>query len=423
MKDTMVKLDDDHKLTDIGLIPKDWEVGLLESQTILKARIGWQGLTTSEYQKSGKYYLITGTEFKNGKIEWDDCYFVTKHRYCQDKNIQIRKGDVLITKDGSIGKVAYIDTGLRQATLNSGVFVARPINNQYDNRLFYYLLMSDIFLTFLAKLSAGSTINHLYQKDFVNFKFPLPNNKSEQTAIANVLSETDELIEKLDELIEKKKSIKIGVMQKLLTGRKRLPGFTGEWGERSLGELIRIQGGYSFLSTKFKSYGIPVIRISNIVEERISLRDTIFYHEFEIPKEYKIFKWDLLIAMSGATTGKTGVYLSDKTGYLNQRVGKFVIKDKNILSNKYLSYFIKSDKFTKGIQKELAAGAQPNISGKQIENIELSIPLNKPEQTAIANILSEMDSEIEKLENKLEKYRKIKAGMMQQLLTGKIRLV
>lgn len=137
--------------------------------SILKARIGWQGLTTNEYLASGEYFLVTGTDFKEGKICWDTCSFVDRSRYIQDKNIQLQSGDVLITKDGTIGKVAYVDNLLGASTLNSGVFVIRPKQSDYMPHFLYYVFNSSIFETFLHQLSAGSTINHLYQKYFSNY--------------------------------------------------------------------------------------------------------------------------------------------------------------------------------------------------------------------------------------------------------------
>ena len=169
------KVKDGYKKTIIGILPEDWNVNRLFENSSLKARIGWQGLTTAEYLDTGDYFLITGTDFNNGRIDWNNCHYVSKQRYNQDKNIQIKLGDVLVTKDGTIGKVAYIDKILKEATLNSGVFVIRPIDNAYNPEYFYHVLMSSIFTDFLNKLSAGSTISHLYQKDFIHFSFPVPN--------------------------------------------------------------------------------------------------------------------------------------------------------------------------------------------------------------------------------------------------------
>ena len=194
----------------------------LVANSTLKARIGWQGLTTAEYLDSGYSYLITGTDFNNGKIAWDTCHYVDKHRYDQDTNIQVVNGDVLITKDGTIGKVAIVSGLTKKATLNSGVFVLRPKGNTYNNRYVYYVLLSQIFIDFLDKLAAGSTINHLYQKDFVTFEFGVPPTVIEQTAIAEILSDMDAEIDALVAKLNKLRNIKQGMMSELLTGRIRL---------------------------------------------------------------------------------------------------------------------------------------------------------------------------------------------------------
>ncbi len=194
----------------------------LVANSTLKARIGWQGLTTAEYLDSGYSYLITGTDFANGKIAWDTCHYVDKHRYDQDPNIQVVNGDVLITKDGTIGKVAIVSGLSKKATLNSGVFVLRPKSSAYDHRYVYYVLLSHIFTDFLDKLAAGSTINHLYQKDFINFEFDVPPTVAEQTAIAEILSDMDAEIDALTAKLNKLRHIKQGMMSELLTGRIRL---------------------------------------------------------------------------------------------------------------------------------------------------------------------------------------------------------
>lgn len=202
---------------------EEWEELNFAESAKLKARIGWQGLTTSEYLQSGFAYLITGTDFHSGKIKWDTCHFVDEKRYKQDLNIQIKKHDILLTKDGTIGKVAYISDIQKPTTLNSGVFVIRPAKeNSFDPNFVYHVLNSFIFDNFLAKLSAGSTINHLYQKDFVGFTFKAPSELVEQQAIAQVLSDIDSEIEKLEKKLAKYQQIKQGMMQELLIGRIRL---------------------------------------------------------------------------------------------------------------------------------------------------------------------------------------------------------
>ncbi|MBM4453649.1 MAG: restriction endonuclease subunit S [Chloroflexi bacterium] len=200
----------------------EWELLNMSEKSTLKARIGWQGLTTAEYLQSGEYYLVTGTDFVNGRVNWSSCCFVSSERYAQDRNIQLRSKDILLTKDGTIGKVGFIDYLPGPATLNSGVFVIRPREGAYDPRFFYYILTSRIFDDFLTKLKAGSTISHLYQKDFVNFSFPAPATLDEQTAIAGVLSDMGAEIAALGQRLDKTRSLKQGMMQELLTGRVRL---------------------------------------------------------------------------------------------------------------------------------------------------------------------------------------------------------
>lgn len=200
----------------------DWIPINLAKKSKLKARIGWQGLTTAEYLESGYAYLVTGTDFEDGHINWDECHFVTSDRYFQDINIQLTNGDVLITKDGTIGKVALVDGLTKPATLNSGVFVVRPINNAYSAHFLYYVLESRVFRDFLDMLSAGSTIVHLYQKDLVNFSFMAPRTIQEQEAIASIIYDMDCEVRKLEKKLRKYQKIKQGMMRDLLTGKIRL---------------------------------------------------------------------------------------------------------------------------------------------------------------------------------------------------------
>ena len=201
---------------------EDWVKINLAKNSRLKARIGWQGLTTAEYLDEGYSYLITGTDFKDGRINWNGCHYVDYYRYEQDPNIQVSNGDLLLTKDGTIGKVAYVSDLTRPATLNSGVFLIKPITDAYTSHFMFYVLESSVFKDFLQQLSAGSTINHLYQKDLVKFDLYVPPTKEEQESIADILSDMDSDILKLEEKLSKYQKIKQGMMGELLTGKGRL---------------------------------------------------------------------------------------------------------------------------------------------------------------------------------------------------------
>ena len=200
----------------------EWVKINLSKNSKLKARIGWQGLTTAEYLDEGYSYLITGTDFKDGRINWNGCHYVDYYRYEQDPNIQVSNGDLLLTKDGTIGKVAYVADLTRPATLNSGVFLVKPITGAYTAHFMFYVLESSVFKDFLQRLSAGSTINHLYQKDLVKFDLYVPPTKEEQETIAGILFDMDSDIHRLEEKLSKYQKIKQGMMEELLTGKVRL---------------------------------------------------------------------------------------------------------------------------------------------------------------------------------------------------------
>lgn len=183
----------------VGKIPNHWDSSKIKYNTYVKGRIGWQGLTTNEYIDEGPF-LITGTDFHNGLIDWNSCYHVSEERYEQDPYIQIQEEDLLITKDGTIGKIALVKNLPARATLNSGVFVTRPRNGTYSNAFMFWVLNSKVFDEYIEFIKTGTTISHLYQNTFVELAYPLPS-KNEQIKIAKYLDHKTHLI---DTLIEKK---------------------------------------------------------------------------------------------------------------------------------------------------------------------------------------------------------------------------
>jgi len=413
--------------TQAGFFPEKWdEINLAEHST-LKARIGWQGLTTAEYLSTGKFRLITGTDFLDGKVNWDGCHFVEKCRYDQDINIQVAVGDVLVTKDGTIGKIAYIDQLPGPATLNSGIFVIRPKNEKYNSLYFFYILSSSFFNDFLLQLQAGSTINHLYQKDFVNFNFPAPP-LEEQRAIAAALSDVDALLAALDALIAKKRLIKQGAMQELLTGQRRLPGFSGEWETKKLlDECTLVTKGTTptSLGKDFVNQGINFVKIESIAGDGKILKDKLAYIDEETNRllgRSQLQDKDILFSIAGAL-GRTAVVYKDLLpANTNQALAIIRLKPQSELTHDYLIGFLRSHIITKHIDLINVQAAQANLSLENIRDFEIRCP-SKLEQTAIAEILSDMDAEIQALEGRRTKTRLLKQGMMQELLTGRIRLI
>ena len=187
----------------------------------VKARIGWQGLTRKEYLEDGEYNLVTGIDFKGNKIDFDKCYYVTKQRYEQDKNIQLKVGDVLVTKDGTIGKVALIEELKKPATLNSGVFVVRDKKNKLIPQYLKSALLTSNFENFINSLKTGSTIAHLNQEAFLKYKIPVPAIE-EQKNFEMVSNQIDTQKIQLERLIANYKTLKKGLMQRLLTGKVKV---------------------------------------------------------------------------------------------------------------------------------------------------------------------------------------------------------
>lgn len=161
------------------------------------ARIGWQALTKSEHLECGEYMLITGTDFKDNEINYDTCVYVTKERYEMDKHIILRNNDILITKDGTIGKVAIVHNLKKPATLNSGVFVVKP-DTRFNKEYIAYVFKGPLFEDFVDKSKTGATIKHLNQKHLVEFKIPLPS-----IELQNEFSNLYQLIDKQKSEIKK----------------------------------------------------------------------------------------------------------------------------------------------------------------------------------------------------------------------------
>lgn len=192
----------------------DWRKEKLNKIASPKARIGWQGMRQSEFLDFGDYYLITGTDFDNGSINFDTCCYVEKYRYDQDKNIQVHNGDILITKDGTLGKVAYISNMDKPATLNAGVFVLNNLDEKMDSLFLYHYLAAPFLMEYANQQATGGTIKHLNQKVLVSFEVPIPE-KEEQIKIGKCLSDLDKEIEINQQKYEKLCDVKKALLSKL----------------------------------------------------------------------------------------------------------------------------------------------------------------------------------------------------------------
>ena len=157
----------------IGEIPEKWGIKKIKHKCYVKARVGWKGLKSTEFLTEGYSYLVTGSDFKNDTVDWKECYHIDKKRYEEDPYIQLQEEDLLITKDGTIGKLAIVSELDKPACLNSGIFVVRSLNEDFKTSFLFWILKSKIFTQFNDYTKYGSTIQHLYQKRICRFFFSL----------------------------------------------------------------------------------------------------------------------------------------------------------------------------------------------------------------------------------------------------------
>ncbi len=219
-------LDDENDLikTEIAYLPvksKKSPIKKLKYIASLKGRIGFHGLKTGDFTNEGPF-LVTGTDFINGKVNWETCVHITMKRYLEDPYIQLKEGDFLITKDGTIGKTAIVDKLPYEASLNSGVMLIRSLRGEFLNRYMYWIINSRVFDEFVEETKTGSTIMHLYQHSFGNFQVPLPDLKSQELIIETIeraVSKIDALVSKAQKEIEAIKEYREAIITNAVTGK------------------------------------------------------------------------------------------------------------------------------------------------------------------------------------------------------------
>ena len=210
----------------IGEVPGDSRIVRIKNYFTLKGRIGWQGLTSAEYIDEGPY-LITGVDFIDGEIDWSKSVHISEERYEEAPEIHIKEGDLLITKDGTVGKVAITKSTPQKVSLNSGVMLIREkLNNALNKKFMYYILLSDVFWKWFNLSNIGaSTINHLYQGQFYNFSFPLMDVEKQNEIVSYLDHKTrivNDLIVTKEQIINSYEQYKKSLIYEYVTGKKEV---------------------------------------------------------------------------------------------------------------------------------------------------------------------------------------------------------
>lgn len=397
-----------YKKTEIGIIPNDWSIcNLSDAVEFLDGqRRPVKSIDRAKVRGIYPYYGASGiVDYVNEYLFDDDLILLGE----DGENILSRNLPLAFRVKGKIW-------------VNNHAHVMKP-NDSFDiTYLTAYLESLNYSL-----LNSGTAQPKLNKQACLKIKVAKPS-KTEQTAIATALSDTDALIRSLEKLIAKKRNIKQGAMQELLTGKRRLPGFTGKWEVKRLAEIGETYGGLSGKSkSDFVGGKYPYIPFMNIMKNPVI--DLHYFDHVNIrsgEKQNEALKGDLFFNGSSETPEEVGmcsVLQADIPSlYLNSFCFGFRLRKELNADGLFLTYYFRSPIGRHFLFSSAQGATRYNLSKNNF--LKLEIPYPQPvEQTAIATILSDMDSEIATLEQKLDKYRMLKQGMMQELLTGKTRLI
>ncbi|TAK21452.1 MAG: restriction endonuclease subunit S [Chloroflexota bacterium] len=397
------------KQTEVGVIPEDWDVLPLGRLIKRPPSYGINAAAIPLDARFPTYIRITDVT--------DDGRFARESRvsvsHSASSSYVLDPGDIVLARTGaSVGK-SYMYRPRDGYLVFAGFLIRVSPNNDYLLSAFLaYFTQSQPYWNWITANSMRSGQPGINGQEYAALIVPLPPTIAEQEAIAEALGDADALIESLEELIAKKCLIKQGAMQELLTGKRRLPGFSGEWEVKRLGSVLRFQVGSPFMSSFFndKNQGLRLVRNRDLKSD-----DQTFYYSGAFNHEFLVYDGDVLVGMDGDFLPRIW---AKGAALLNQRVGRIVCRDG--LDRVFASYYLIDP--LQEIEDTTLSTTVKHLAHGDVEKIENPLP-EIEEQLAIAAVLSDMDSEIEALQAKLAKARQIKQGMMQELLTGRIRLV
>jgi len=377
-----------YKKTEVGVIPEGWFVVNLGQISVPII-----GLTYSpqDVYRDG-ILVLRSSNIQNSKLAFEDNVYVK----CQvPERVFVQENDILIcVRNGSrqlIGKCALITKDLVGSAF--GAFMA--ILRSSSSKFIFFCFQSESIQHQIAAVM-GATINQITNRDLKSFMIPLPP-LDEQKRIAGVLGDVDALIQKLEALIAKKRDIKQASMQELLTGKRRLPGFTGVWETKKLGEICPLQRGFDLPNRLLQAGKYPVVYSNGVMS----------YHS-----KFQVHGPGIVTGRSG-TIGKVTFISGD---YWPHNTALWVTTFRSCTP--YYIYFLL---ISIGLERFATGSGVPTLNRNDVHSFAVRIPTVK-EQIVIAQVLSDMDAEIVQLEARLGKTKEMKAGLMQELLTGRIRL-
>jgi len=391
-----MEIQEGFKQTEAGIIPMDWNLISIESMSIPNGLVRgpFGGALKKEFfvPKGYKVYEQRNAIYCDVSI---GRYYINYSKFDELRRFEIKKRDFIVSCSGTIGRIYQIPRKFEKGVINQALLKITINDNQFSDKYFNQYFKWERFQQRIIDNTQGGAMKNLIgMMEFKKTLIPLPPTKAEQTAIATALNDADALITQLEKLIAKKRAIKQGAMQELLKPK-------AGWEVKKLGEVADIRKGQLITESTRINGNIPVIAGG---------KTPAYYHN----KPNRLGK-TITISGSGASAGYVSFY-----NYPIFASDCSTISESPNHSIEYIFYLLQL--LQEKIYKMQTGGAQPHIHPSDINPIEIPFP-PIDEQTHIAQILSDIDAEIEALEKKLEKYKMLKQGMMQNLLTGRIRLV
>ena len=413
-----------YKQTEVGVIPDEWDVKEIRNMNFDIS----DGNYSSKYPKSSDFRpigipFIRANNIRDLTVIDEDMRFISVEQHEELQKGHLKANDILVTTRGEIGQLALVPDHHIESNINAQLVRINSSRAGIDHRFLVYAMSSKNAREQFNNLQTGSALKQLPVGRLIQFRLPVPA-AEEQRAIAAALSDVDALLAKLDQFIAKKRDLKQAAMQQLLTGQTRLPGFSGAWEVKRLGEVGTFLKGSGIKKDEARSGDIPCVRYGEIYTHH---NDYVrAFNSWISPAvaatATALKQGDLLFAGSGETKeeiGKCVAFIDDIGAYAG---GDIVILRPRLCSSLFLGYYCNTTPINAQKASRGQGDAVVHISATALADIEIAVPCVE-EQTAIATVLSDMDTELAALETRRDKTRALKQGMMQELLTGRIRLL
>ncbi len=411
-----------YKQTELGVIPEDWEQTTIGDVAL---KVG-SGITprggSSMYKEHGRPF-VRSQNVGWGRLILGDIAYIDDEIHSTFSATELMENDVLLNITGaSIGRSALADQNLIGGNVNQHVCIIRSDRNHVNPSFISYFLLSSLGQRQIDSFQAGGNREGLNFGQIRSIKFPLPPTKAEQEAIAEVLSDVDALIESMEQLIAKKRHIKQGVMQELLTGKKRLPGFWGEWEVKRLGDIATFHKGKGLAKSELDPFGSePCIHYGELFTKYPESISRILSRTNITVGVFRSIANDVLMPTSDVTPNGLATASCIHQDKIVLGGDILVIRaDPKVLDGTFLSYVIRQ--LQDQVMQLVTGTTVFHLYGTDMKKFTFLIPPVE-EQHAIVNTLDDMDAELTALETRLAKTRSLKQGMMNNLLTGRIRLL